>query len=361
MFTASLGVFLFGLLAAIAGGAVGAAIGGNYAFVMTGFMVLASWGIFAATGNTFGFDYLAFGPFFGPYVAFAGGVAGAIYATYKGYMTDGKDVNSPLAGLGKPDVLLVGSIFGVFGYVVQIGIANLPWFGKHTDSVALTVLISGLMARWVFGNTKGRKLFSGSLHNPELFHEGATSFPAKIKPGPNGRWLEWQEKPSQLLTIGSLFGIFAASASLFLASNVGAHFAAQGAAQHPGRRQCLQLPVRHLGHHHPVPHHEPEHAGAAPRDDHGRPGRRALLPDPDGWDLRHLQVDRDEHMGFPRLADGLRGPAHRRRLRHHGRGLRRVRRPPLVQPRHEPHRPAGRRHLDLQHHRGLPGRAAVLI
>ena len=37
-------------------------------------------------------------------------------------------------------------------------------------------------------------------------------FPAKIKPGPNGRWLEWQEKPSQLLTIGSLFGIFAGGA-----------------------------------------------------------------------------------------------------------------------------------------------------
>ncbi len=44
MFTTSIGVFFFGLLAAIAGGAVGAAIGGNYAFVLTGFCVLASWG-----------------------------------------------------------------------------------------------------------------------------------------------------------------------------------------------------------------------------------------------------------------------------------------------------------------------------
>ncbi|WP_257477729.1 hypothetical protein [Acidipropionibacterium jensenii] len=231
MFTASLGVFLFGLLAAIAGGAVGAAIGGNYAFVMTGFMVLASWGIFAATGSTFGFDFLAFGPFFGPYVAFAGGVAGAIYARYKGYMTDGKDVNSPLAGLGKPDILFVGSLFGVFGYLVQIGISKLPWFGTHTDSVALTVLISGLAARWIFG-ANDRKLFAGSLHNPELFHEDATSFPAKIKPGPNGRWLEWQEKPSQLLTIGSLFGVFAGTASLFLAANVGAYLTSKGFANH---------------------------------------------------------------------------------------------------------------------------------
>ena len=48
MFTTSVGVFVFGLLATIAGGAVGAAIGGNYAFVLTGFCVLASWGVFAA-------------------------------------------------------------------------------------------------------------------------------------------------------------------------------------------------------------------------------------------------------------------------------------------------------------------------
>lgn len=72
MFTTSVGVFVFGLLATIAGGAVGAAIGGNYAFVLTGFCVLASWGVFAATGNTFGLDYLAFGPFMGPHIAFAG-------------------------------------------------------------------------------------------------------------------------------------------------------------------------------------------------------------------------------------------------------------------------------------------------
>ena len=219
MFTTSVGVFIFGLLAAIAGGAVGAAIGGNYAFVLTGFCVLASWGVFAATGNTFGLDYLAFGPFMGPHIAFAGGVAGAIYARYRGRLDDGKDVNTPLAGIGRPDILLIGALFGVFGYLCQIGISNIPWFGKHTDSVALTVLISGLLARLAFGGLPGKGLFHGSLHNPELFHEDATTFPAKIKPGPNGRWLEWQEKPSQLLTIGSLFGIFAGGASLFLAAS----------------------------------------------------------------------------------------------------------------------------------------------
>lgn len=230
MFTASLGVFLFGLLVAIAGGAVGAAIGGNYAFVLVGFCIMASWGVFAATGSTFGFDYLTFGPFMGPHIAFAGGVAGAIYARYKGHLDDGKDVNSPLAGLGRPGILVVGAAFGVFGYLFQIAISHVPWFGTHTDSVAFTVLCSGLLARILFGGVPGKGLFKGSLHNPESFHEDATSFPAKIKPGPNGRWLEWQEKPSQLITIGSLFGIFAGGASLFLAANVGAHLTKLGFA-----------------------------------------------------------------------------------------------------------------------------------
>ncbi len=230
MFTASAGVFLFGLLAALAGGAVGAAIGGNYAFVLTGFAVLTSWGVFAATGNSFGLDYLAFGPFMGPHVAFAGGVAAAIYARYRGRMKDAKDINTPLAGFGRPDILAVGALFGAFGYVWQIGVGRIPWFGTHTDSVAFSVLCSGILARLVFGGVPGKGLLKGSLHNPDRFNPGAQTLAAKIKPGPNGHWMEWQEKPGQLLAIGSIFGVFAGGAALFLAANVGAHFTQMGVA-----------------------------------------------------------------------------------------------------------------------------------
>lgn len=218
MFTASLGIFLFGLIAACAGGAVGAAIGGNYGFVLTGFCVLVAWGIFAGTGSTIGFDYVAFGPFMGPYVVFGGGVAGAIYARYRGYWDDGKDVNSPLAGLGRPDVLLVGAAFGVLGFVIQCGISKIHWFGSHTDSVALTVLLSNIIARIMFGGDPGKGLFKGSLLSGHLYNKEGRSFRERIAPGPNGRWLEWQEKPSQLLTIGTLFGIFAGGVSLMLAA-----------------------------------------------------------------------------------------------------------------------------------------------
>lgn len=221
MFTASLGIFVFGLVLALSGGALGAAIGANYAFVLTGFTILLAWAVFALTGTTFAFDYLAFGPFMGPHIAFAGGVAAAAYAMQRGYMADGKDVNSPLAGLGRPDVLGVGALFGAFGYVVQIAVAHIPWFGTHTDSVALTVLISGLTVRFVLGGNGYLKGSLLSLHNAA---EGTAGL-SRFRPhGTNGRWLQWQEKPSQVLAIGTVFGAAAGAAALFLAANVGARF-----------------------------------------------------------------------------------------------------------------------------------------
>lgn len=230
MFTASLGVFVFGLLAALAGGAVGAGIGANYAFVLTGFSVLASWGVFAATGNTFGFDYLAFGPFMGPHVAFAGGAAAAIYARYKGRLDDGKDVNTALGGFGRLDVVLAGSAFGALGYVIQILITKIPWFGSHTDSVALTVVTSAIIARVMFGGEPGKGLFRGKILNLEKLNKDARGIFGKFAPGENGRWLEWQEKAGPLAGIGILFGVFAGGASLFLAANVGAWFTKIGVA-----------------------------------------------------------------------------------------------------------------------------------
>ena len=116
MFTASLGIFLLGLLAAAAGGFFGAAIGGNFAFALTGFCVLFAWGIAVTpVGSTLGidpsiaFNYIAFGPFVGPHITFAAGAAAAAYAAHKGYIPSGKDATSPLAGLGRPSVLMVGS------------------------------------------------------------------------------------------------------------------------------------------------------------------------------------------------------------------------------------------------------------
>ena len=69
---------------------------------------------------------------------FAGGVAAAIYARYRGRLGDGKDVNTPLAGIGHPDILCVGAAFGIVGYVIEaVGVIS-----NIMSSGALVVYVS---------------------------------------------------------------------------------------------------------------------------------------------------------------------------------------------------------------------------
>ena len=105
--------------------------------------------------------YVAFGPVFGPHVAFAGGVAAVAYASRRGY-ANGKDIVTPLITLGKTDVLLAGAGFGVLGYLLHAGISAIPWFGGHTDAVAVTVIVSGLIARFAFGQSGLTGVLQGS-------------------------------------------------------------------------------------------------------------------------------------------------------------------------------------------------------
>lgn len=259
MFTASLGIFLFGLLAAFAGGAFGAAIGGNFAFVLTGFCVFASWAILEATGSDWGFNYIAFGPFAGPYVMFAGGVAGAAYAWSRGHLESAKDINSPLAGLGKAAPLLVGGLFGVFGYVFQIGVSKVPWFGSHTDSVAFTVVCSAILARIAFGKKAGQG--AGSVLNPEHYNTGANGFMGKIAPNETHQWLPWQEKFSFLGVLSSLMGVAAAALSIVVAHTVkgGAGFA----NSFPFAISAIIILFLIMGFNMPVQHHATNIGGLA--------------------------------------------------------------------------------------------------
>ena len=211
MFTSDIAIFLLGLIAAIFGGYFGAAIGGNFAFTLTGFMILFSWGIFAVGGSDIGFNYVAFGPVMGPHITFAAGVAGAAYAMHKGLIESGRDATSPLARLGRLDVLLVGAAFGAFGYLFNIGLSFIPWFGSHIDTVALTVFTSNVLARLIWGN---------GLLSPQNYNKGATSFMKKIAPNDTYFWLRYQEKPGQYLPLGFFAGGMAAAVSIMLAHYV---------------------------------------------------------------------------------------------------------------------------------------------
>jgi len=185
------------VLLAFGGGLFGAAIGAQPAFIFTGFCLIA--GAAAAIGGA-EFDFIsniALGPLFGPHVFFAGGVAGAAFAGKKGLITTGKDILTPLAGLGIPAPLIVGGVFGIVGQIAHTVIFQN--IGSYVDSVALTVVISAIIARFLFGRTA---LFGKSA--------GEVGFVERFTPKEDRVWLSWQQGLWQVSTIGIGAGILSA-------------------------------------------------------------------------------------------------------------------------------------------------------
>lgn len=150
---------ILNLIAAFGGGVFAASIGAMPAFIMTG--------VFAVVGAVAGMcgaadasnvlvNYLAFGSFFGPHIAFAGGVASAAYAKKKGISENGADIVTACAGYNAPDVLLIGGVFGVIGFLFKELVVVNIFAGTIsnrlvTDAPGFTVFCSALLVRLVFG------------------------------------------------------------------------------------------------------------------------------------------------------------------------------------------------------------------
>jgi len=194
------------LFAAFGGGLFGAAIGGQPAFIFTGVMVLVGVANSLAGG---GYDFLtnvAFGPVFGPHIAFAGGVAAVAFATRRGQMETGRDIGTPVVGIGDPLPLIVGGLFGAGGYVVQTLLAALlavPGSNPNapvplTDSVALTVAISAIAVRLIFGKTG----LLGTMDD-EARQRG------RFVPGGDVAWVAHQQSLAQTAALGLGSGLLA--------------------------------------------------------------------------------------------------------------------------------------------------------
>ena len=194
------------LLAAFAGGLFGAAIGGLPAFIFTGFTVLAG-AAAAASGTDFDFiNNVSFGPLFGPHISFAGGAAAAAFAARRGELGEGKDIAAPVTGVNDPMALVVGGLFGVGGLIVNQVLALVTPFGEsgffyanYTDTIALTVFLSGVTARLMFGRTG---LF-GTLDD-EARERG------RFVPAGEAVWLDYQQGFFQSVVLGLGTGLFSA-------------------------------------------------------------------------------------------------------------------------------------------------------
>jgi len=211
------------IIAAFAGGAFGAALGALPAFVFTGFLVMLGEGVKILSGDYSGLmgldpdslnsaaitGQIAFGPVFGPHISFAAGAAASAYAAKKEYMDTGfpyHEAKNIAFALGlKPDVLLVGGLFGILGYWITTlsTILSLPW-----DPIAVAVVLSAFAHRIVFkydiiGNTKRGLLNMEPFAKGEKRDKGAARL--LIEP-----WLGHQYKWGEVSFLGAVVGILAA-------------------------------------------------------------------------------------------------------------------------------------------------------
>lgn len=158
---------ILALVAAFGGGAFGALIGALPAFILTGVVAVAGAAVALAGGPDLLIGNVAFGSYLGPHIAFAGGVAAAAFAanmrTAKKIATTGDEIEYLSEGLQGADitkslnltedfkVIAIGGIFGILGFLINYLYAGV--LGFQTDTVAMTVATSGIIARLLLGKT----------------------------------------------------------------------------------------------------------------------------------------------------------------------------------------------------------------
>lgn len=164
-----MGIDLMWLIGSFGGGALGAAIGALPAITLWGLILIGAGVAGVVSGNGGMVWDIGFNPLFGAHIVYASGAGALAYATRRKYIDSGLNILEPLAGLGKPDILLVGGIFGVLGYLAErIGTGLL----LPIDCVALSVVITGLIARILFDPGWAKNRFKDEKEKPSLWPSG---------------------------------------------------------------------------------------------------------------------------------------------------------------------------------------------
>lgn len=155
-------VVIIAVIAAAGGGAFGASFGALPAFAFTGIMTIAgavatAIGLEGAALTMYG---AAFGPLFGPHVAFAGGAAAHAYAAkYQPELQEQEgwgyhNAKNILVPIGNhPKVLAVGAAFGAGGQLLKMGtdFVTGPSASLGFAHIAWVVVASAFVHRAAFG------------------------------------------------------------------------------------------------------------------------------------------------------------------------------------------------------------------
>lgn len=189
---------VFALVCSFLGGVFGAVVGGLQACMIVGFVGIASL-CFPSGPNAELLNNTVLGGTLLPFMSFAGGVAAAAYAAnIRKHDLAGNNIVKSLCFSRDASVLMIGGAFGSIGYLMVCGINAL---GIKCDAGSVSVMISALIVRFIFGNRK-------------YFNREATKFP------------QYHEKKISDWTYNIVFGFFISLMGAFCVYQTGYMFVA---------------------------------------------------------------------------------------------------------------------------------------
>jgi hypothetical protein len=193
------------VLVAFAGGAMGAVFGCLLAFIFVSLVIAAGLG---AMGSPEILGVLGFGGwgFYAPQISFAGGAFASAYAKWKGYIKSGQDITTALISLRKPDVLILGGVGGILGYLCMI--VHAKFLTGFIDGVPFAVVITALISKVVFDGS-----FFGKTP-PEVKAVGG-----RFSVNSPVNWIPYVSSGLEKTLLGLIMGIGGAYATVLLAGN----------------------------------------------------------------------------------------------------------------------------------------------
>lgn len=137
-------------ISSFAGGTFAALIGPLPALILSGIFIVIGSAIIMAGGDTTFLNIVGLGPFFGPHISWAAGLAALAYAGSRGFL-HGQQITIPLIKFKKIDQIAIGGLFGLVAYLINEGLGTI--LGNHGNALACTVFIICIAARLIFGRT----------------------------------------------------------------------------------------------------------------------------------------------------------------------------------------------------------------
>lgn len=153
--------FLFECVIAVIGGYVGASVSALGSFLIFGLLGAIGFFYLILMHDDSLISAVTGGVLFLPHVSFIGGAIAIAYARKIGIVECGKDVGRSAIQLQRWDILGVGALAGLLGYLVNrllIVITN-----GYVDTIALTVVCIPLSLKYLWGLTKTNDC-EGSSH-----------------------------------------------------------------------------------------------------------------------------------------------------------------------------------------------------